>query len=63
VRPLLVLAYARSGSSPVGAPDVTDVLNGDAAGGDYTGTIFALAGLVLTSSANRLFRSGSGSRT
>ncbi len=36
------------------AAHVTDVLDGDAAGGDYTGTVFALAGLVLIGLAVKL---------
>jgi hypothetical protein len=54
VRPLLVLAYGALGLVAGWRAHVTDVLNGDAAGGDYTGTVFALAGLVLIGLALKL---------
>ncbi len=54
VRPLLVLAYGALGLLAGWRAHVTDVLDGDAAGGDYTGTIFALAGLVLVALAVKL---------
>jgi hypothetical protein len=54
VRPLLVLAYGALALVAGGRAHVTDVLDGDAAGGDYTGTIFALAGLVLIGLAVKL---------
>ena len=54
VRPLLVLAYGALALVAGWRAHVTDVLNGDAAGGDYTGTIFALAGLVLIGLAVKL---------
>ncbi len=54
VRPLLVLAYGALALVAGWGAHVTDVLNGDAAGGDYTGTIFALAGLVLIGLAVKL---------
>ena len=54
VRPLLVLAYGALALIAGWRAHVTDVLNGDAAGGDYTGTVFALAGLVLVGLALKL---------
>jgi hypothetical protein len=54
VRPLLVLAYGALALLAGWRAHVTDVLDGDAAGGDYTGTIFALAGLVLVALAVKL---------
>ena len=54
VRPLLVLAYGALGLVAGWRAHVTDVLNGDAAGGDYTGTIFGLAGVVLIGLAVKL---------
>ncbi len=54
VRPLLVLAYGALALLAGWRAHVTDVLDGDAAGGDYTGTIFALAGLVLIGLAVKL---------
>jgi hypothetical protein len=54
VRPLLVLAYGALGLLAGWRAHVTDVLDGDAAGGDYTGTIFAFAGLVLVALAVKL---------
>jgi hypothetical protein len=54
VRPLLVLAYGALALVAGWRAHVTDVLNGDAAGGDYTGTVFALAGLVLVGLAVKL---------
>ncbi len=47
VRPLLVLAYGALALLGGWGAHVTDTLDGDAAGGDYTGTVYALAGLVL----------------
>jgi len=47
VRPLLVVAYGALALLAGWRAHVTDVLDGDAAGGDYTGTVFALAGLAL----------------
>jgi hypothetical protein len=47
VRPLLVLAYGALALLAGWRAHVTDVLNGDAAGGDFTGTVFTLAGVVL----------------
>ena len=54
VRPLLVLAYGALALVAGWRAHVTDVLNGDAAGGDYTGTVFTLAGLVLIGLALKL---------
>ena len=54
VRPLLVLAYGALALLAGWRAHVTDVLGGDAAGGDYTGTVFALAGLVLIGLAFKL---------
>ncbi len=54
VRPLLVLAYGALALLAGWRAHVTDVLDGDAAGGDYTGTVFALAGLVLLGLAVKL---------
>ena len=54
VLPLLALAYGGLGLVAGWRAHVTDVLNGDAAGGDYTGTVFALAGLVLIGLALKL---------
>ena len=54
VLPLLVLAYGALGLVAGWRAHVSDVLNGDAAGGDYTGTVFALAGLVLIGLALKL---------
>ena len=54
VLPLLVLGYGALGLLAGWRAHATDVLNGDAAGGDYTGTIFALAGLVLIGLALKL---------
>ncbi len=54
VRPLLVLAYGALGLVAGWRAHVTDVLDGDASGGDYTGTVFALAGLALVGLAVKL---------
>jgi hypothetical protein len=54
VRPLLVLAYGALALVAGWRAHVADVLDGDAAGGDYTGTVFALAGLVLIGLAVKL---------
>ena len=54
VRPLLALAYGALALLAGWRAHVTDVLNGDVAGGDYTGTVFALAGLVLIGLAVKL---------
>ena len=54
VRPLLVLAYGVLALSGGWRAHVTDALDGDAAGGDYTGVVYALAGLVLIGLALKL---------
>ncbi len=54
VRPLLVLAYGALGLLAGWRAHVTDVFDGDAAGGDYTGTVFTFAGLVLIGLALKL---------
>ena len=46
VRPVLVLLYGLLALSAWRA-HVSDVLDGDAAGGDYTGTVYALASLLF----------------
>ena len=53
-RPLFVLAFGALSLVGGSRAHVTDVLNGDAAGGDYTGTVFALAGLALIGLAVKL---------
>ena len=58
VRPLLVVAYGALALFAGWRAHVTDVLNGDAAGGDYTGTVFTLAGLVLIGLAVKLAADG-----
>lgn len=63
VRPLLVLAYGALALIAGWRAHVTDVLDGDAAGGDYTGTVFALAGLVLIGLALKLASDNLRSRT
>ena len=54
VRPLLVLAYGVLAFLGGGRAPATDALAGDAAGGDYSGTVYALAGLVLVVLAVKL---------
>jgi hypothetical protein len=54
VRPLFVLAYGALALVGGWGAHVSDVLDGDAAGGDYTGTVYALAGLVLIGLALKL---------
>ena len=53
-RPLLVLAFGALALSGGWRAHATDLLAGDAAGGDYTGTVYALAGLVLIGLAIKL---------
>ena len=53
-RPLLVLAYGVLAFLGGWRAHATDLLAGDAAGGDYTGTVYALAGLVLVGLAIKL---------
>ena len=54
VRPILVLAFGVLAVSGGWGAHVTDLLDGEAAGGDYTGTLYALAGLVLIGLAVKL---------
>ncbi len=62
VRPLLVLLYGVLALLTAWRAHVSDVLDGDAAGGDYTGTVYAFTGLVLIGLALKLaldsFRDG-----
>ena len=46
-RPIFVLLFGLLASIGGGRAHVSDLLDGNAAGGDYTGTLHALAGLVL----------------
>ena len=63
VRPLLVLAYGVLALLGGWRAHATDALAGDAAGGDYTGTLYALAGLVLIGLAAKLFADSVRGRT
>ena len=54
VRPLFVLAFGALALLGGWRAHATDLLAGDAAGGDYTGTVYALAGLVLIALALKL---------
>ena len=54
VRPVLVLAFGLLALTSAWRAHVTDVLDGDAAGGDYSGTLYALMGLVLIGLALKL---------
>jgi asparagine N-glycosylation enzyme membrane subunit Stt3 len=54
VRPLFVLAYGLLALLGAWGAHVTDVLDGEVAGGDYSGTVYALAGLVLIGLALKL---------
>jgi hypothetical protein len=54
VLPLFVLAYGALALSGGWRAHASDALAGDAAGGDYTGTLYALAGLVLIALALKL---------
>lgn len=54
VLPLFVLAFGLLALSGGWRAHATDALAGDAAGGDYTGTIYALAGIVLIGLALKL---------
>jgi hypothetical protein len=47
VRPLFVLLYGALALLTAWRAHVSDVLDGDAAGGDYSGTVYALTGLML----------------
>ena len=54
VRPVFVLAFGALALLGGWRAHATDLLAGDAAGGDYTGTVYALAGLVLIGLAVKL---------
>ena len=54
VRPLFVLAFGLLAFLGGWRAHATDMLDGNAAGGDYTGTVYALAGLVLIGLAVKL---------
>ena len=54
VRPVLVLAYGVLALLGGWRAHVWDTLDGDASGGDYTGTVYALAGIVLIGLAVKL---------
>ncbi len=53
-RPLFVLAFGLLAFVAGWRAHVTDALDGDAAGGDYTGVLYALAGLLLIGLALKL---------
>ena len=53
-RPLFVLAFGVLALSGGWRAHVWDMLDGEAAGGDYTGTVYALAGIVLIGLALKL---------
>ncbi len=54
VRPLFVLLYGALALLTAWRAHVSDVLDGDAAGGDYSGTVYALTGLGLIALALKL---------
>ena len=54
VRPLFVLAFGVLALSGGWRAHATDLFAGDAAGGDYTGTLYALVGVVLIGLAVKL---------
>ena len=54
VRPLLVLAFGALALLGGWLQHVTDALDEGPSGGDYTGTVYALAGLVLIGLAVKL---------
>ena len=54
VRPLFVLAFGALALLAGWRAHATDLLEGNASGGDYTGTLYALAGLVLIGLAVKL---------
>ena len=62
-RPLLVVVFGLLALLTAWGAHVTDVLDGEAAGGDYTGTLHALAGLVLIVLAVKLAVDSFRSRT
>jgi asparagine N-glycosylation enzyme membrane subunit Stt3 len=53
-RPVLVLAFGVLAFSGGWRAHASDLLDGDAAGGDYTGTVYAVAGIVLIALALKL---------
>lgn len=53
-RPVLVLLFGLLALSGGAQAHVPDVLDGEAAGGDYTGVVYALAGVVLIGLAVKL---------
>lgn len=53
-RPLLVLAFGVLAVSGGWRAHASDLLGGEAAGGDYTGTLYAVAGVVLIALALKL---------
>lgn len=59
-RPLLVALFGLLALSGGWRAHVTDTIAGDASGGDYSGTVYAVAGMLLlataASLATRLFR-------
>ena len=63
VRPVFVLAFGLLAFLGGARAHVSDLLGGEAAGGDYTGTIHALAGLVLVGLAIKLAADSWRSRT
>jgi hypothetical protein len=54
VRPVLVAFYGLLAFSGGWRAHVTDALDGDAAGGDYSGVLYALTGVVLFALALKL---------
>jgi hypothetical protein len=53
-RPVFVLAFGVLALTGGWRAHATDMLAGDAAGGDYTGTVYTLAGVVLIGLALKL---------
>lgn len=54
VRPLFVLAFGLLALIGGSRAHVSDALDGEAAGGDYTGIVLAIAGLILIGLAIKL---------
>ena len=54
LRPVLVALYGLLALSGGWQAHVTDALDGEAAGGDYTGVVYALAGIALIGLAIKL---------
>ena len=54
MRPVVVAFYGVLALSGGWRAHVTDALDGDAAGGDYTGVLYAVAGIVLIALALKL---------